>query len=48
MSDPCCEQPYEHVHAPRKEDFEKGKVVSNRGVPHVTETEDTDESETSE
>ena len=37
MSDPCCPQTWEHVHAPKKEDFEKGKVTSNRGVPHVTE-----------
>ena len=46
--DSCCDRPYEHVHAPRKEDFEKGKVTSNKGVPHVTETEEDDDEQVEE
>ena len=46
--DDCCERSFEHVHAPKKEDFEKGKVTSNKGVPHVTETEEDDEAEVDE
>ena len=41
----CCTRNYEHVHAPKKENFAKGKVTKNKGVKHVTETEDTNESE---
>ena len=46
--DSCCDRPFEHVHAPRKEDFEKGKVTSNKGVPHVTETEEEDDEQVEE
>ena len=46
--DSCCDRVHEHVHAPRKEDFEKGKVTSNKGVPHVTETEEDDDEQVEE
>ena len=46
--EPCCSRNYEHVHAPRKENFAKGKVTKNKGVKHVTETKETKDAEDEE